>query len=453
MRATRAKLDAFTLRAFGPDHFRTAMTRYLDADWAIELGWPEASLETLAATAEHVAATARTRAEQMQAGWVLAHLADKTSTQGNQNAAMAIVARTRALLDTHADLETELLRSGEAYLVIATLSLRNGRLEDALALGDRAIEIYEAHGGSNDVMIPYVLGIKGQAFGQQGNYPANEAALRRSLAIIDRQPGSDPILKVRVPIEYALFLSATGRYDLALPMIERGVDAGKALSPTFPVLQGTALVAGRTYLGAGKPEGARPHLDRGLQLIRALGKPSRTEALILIEHSKVERLAGHLERAEADARDALAILDRVAAKTDVAKGNAGVALADIDVARGDLPAALDRYERSFVELATAGPDARSFAIARMRALGLAVQSGAMDGRRWFVGRQGSESLIRDITRAGATGGGDGFPIADVRHLFDDAVAAGWARAQQVEMSPRARSMTLPPAGGRQPPVP
>lgn len=218
------------------------------------------------------------------------------------------------------------------YLNIMLLS--EGRLVEALRDSETAVAIQRASAPVGDPTLIGALRALAAAQQRAGHLKAAEASLREQLALIDAQQSPQPSLRGNALSGLASLYIDTGRPDLARPLLERAITTYRQGGDTGRRTATTAVgQLADLDLQAGNPRAAVAHLEAALGDLGTEASGSQGRAALLTQLANALQAAGDSEMAHAKASEALEIYRRISPTAPVLSGPLLV-LARADVATG-----------------------------------------------------------------------------------------------------------------------
>jgi CHAT domain-containing protein/tetratricopeptide (TPR) repeat protein len=166
--------------------------------------------------------------------------------------------------------------------ILASLNLREGRLEEAAELSGRALAIREKLFGSDSLPVSFSFDQLGKLHQRWGRYADAESFYQQSLAIIKKVLSSDDPRYAETLNNLADLYKTQNRYPDALPLVQTAIKNGRA-SPAvaLPVLLGAN---GQGLISAGNA------LDDALNVVQ---RASQNSAAAAVAKLAVRLAAGH----------------------------------------------------------------------------------------------------------------------------------------------------------------
>lgn len=311
----------------------------------------------------------------LEGGWVAtavgaARATGELALVGGCSSAMAL-----ALVEEVGGLEMELSLRYPLEALRVSLSLRTGRVAEAVRIATGAVALAMQLGGAP--LAGRAERLLARALRVAGRADASTAALDRAETLLSGSP--DPLDLALVRIRRAELLHATGR-------IEEALQIALSVADTLdePVLQtNLAGMIGTLELLLGQVPAAVAHLGQAVEGYQRRGDPFRA-ANIQLALGSSQALAGDVARGTETLRAAVVTLRAAGVSSNLII--AQVHLARFALWSGDVTAAT-------AELATAAPLAERTTDPRIRGIWLSVQAEALalSGRPEGAVRAGAEA--------------------------------------------------------------
>lgn len=222
----------------------------------------------------------------------------------------------------------------------ALLHDARGHHDEALAQLRQAYDT--AHGAQLEDLALTVQAAMAKVEYERGNHPAAVRLFRSAYEARRASSGADHRVTRMLQVALAAALNDAGRYDASQALLQPAIEALKRLDPPPADQLSAALDLHADALEAlGHHEDALATWTRAL----ALTDDAALHRAVLGDRAEALRLAGELDEAERDARDALANAERRFGLDAVQTLSARLVLARIDLDRGDTSAAQSRLSQ------------------------------------------------------------------------------------------------------------
>jgi serine/threonine protein kinase/tetratricopeptide (TPR) repeat protein len=258
-----------------------------------------AEAESLAATA--VQTLEELTGERLQLALALEELAQNIRRQGRLDEAEALFERSLAIFDTPGEGDVESTVRVLSHL--GSIKITQNRFADAEELARRAVSFVETAPGANGLIVANAWRQLSDVQARRGEYADAQASLEKVMTIQERVLGSDhPNLAVTLRLASVIYTSQ-GKYEDAIAARQRAVEIDTKLGGAE--YSGWLIdldQLGYFHLKAGDYEQAATLLRRAIQAADSTGEP--VPALILkhlanvySEHGEYQRAAPYFERA------------------------------------------------------------------------------------------------------------------------------------------------------------
>ncbi len=169
-----------------------------------------------------------------------------------------------------------------AAIELAWLYMLEGRLDEALALFERALAIRERAFGPDHLLTAESLGVLGGALMETGHLARARPLLERVLRILERELGPDDPAVARTLSTLVGVLGEQGLYTEAIPLAERAHRiAVERLGPDAPFTAFCAMNLGYARLVQGRSDEARQYLEHAVAALGATPGSRRETVMAL----------------------------------------------------------------------------------------------------------------------------------------------------------------------------
>ncbi|MEQ9503273.1 MAG: serine/threonine-protein kinase [Deltaproteobacteria bacterium] len=320
----------------------------LAASAATRLGWSEARVSRLDAAERHLHEGARLGLESgevlaMAEAWDMltyvtaVHRSDNGAAERYAGYAIALAPQ---LVGREATVSAFYGRRGWLYH-------RMGRIEDALADQQRALELREEHLGLDHPQTGYSYFYRARALVSVGRYEEALVDFERSREIFTKAYSEDDLMVVRSLHDRACTFVSMGEPAEALPIMERtrsyyvGKYGAEHINTAY-----IDLDLGRAHVALKQPRLARPYVESAVgrfETVRGAKHLEHGEALAVL--GDLERVEGRFDRAARTLRRALSIQSAHVDGDTYKQLEALEALARVEEARGRAQEARSLFER------------------------------------------------------------------------------------------------------------
>lgn len=312
------------------------------------------------------AALARTRGEWEQAERL--HERAFFAARDHDHARAAVEAATELVfvvgsrLGRHDDAQTwsrhaqtQLERIGGDDRMAAVLSSNlgsvrrhEGRLEEALELYRRAVELRRAALGHDDDKVAVFEQNVGTVLFDLGRFDEGFSALEHALGVQSSVYGPDHPQLAQAVNNVGAALYRVGRYDEAAPYLERAAEIReRSLGPTHPLVGRSLSNLGSLAKSRGKLAEAVAYHRRALEVLEASqGSEHPDLAIALGNLASAQQDLGQLDDARSSYERSLAIRIAAFGEQHPKVAFARKALGTLHIARGDHEAAIDELDRA-----------------------------------------------------------------------------------------------------------
>jgi hypothetical protein len=223
----------------------------------------------------------------------------------------------------------------------------------ALELLEAAVKRAREAGAEGSVELARALLWLGQARSDGDSTRWTDVELREAAAVLEAHAPQSPL---RIEVANARAFQRMAQLDprAALALIDPILDASwGGPAPSTDERKRLLDTAAMLRLQTGDVAGARRAFDEAILIERDAGRQStRGFAITLANSAAAEIAVGALDQAEARAREAIAIHDRIGAQPNAYRASAKLRLGQALIARGDFSAALAAVDDSNREWAT-----------------------------------------------------------------------------------------------------
>jgi eukaryotic-like serine/threonine-protein kinase len=304
------------------------------------------------------------------------------------------LARALALFEAHYGADD--LHLTETLKVLGKLFSHQEKLPQARAHYERLLSIRRRALGDEHPEVAEALGVVAGVRRQSGDYAEAEALYQKALAVLERSLGPEHPKVARVLHDFAIVYEWQGRYAESIALHRRAVAlAERTLGPSHPdtAIQLAGLAA--VLETAGQFEEALVLLERVLSLLRQhFGEDHLRVADSLHEIALVQMRRGRLAEARSAVRQSLAIYGRVVGPDQTAH-ELWQTLGDIELRSGRPERALAPLEAAFRAESTSSQDPSTLALTK-GLLGQALFDAKADKKRALaLVREANEYLNTD----------------------------------------------------------
>lgn len=312
----------------------------------------------------------------LDAALLVAHLA---SNRGNYADAEAWIETSTELI-VSGGLESSLLAARLA-VVRAGVSRNRGRLEEARAQAERAVELYETILGPEHPTLTHALSALATVLQDLEEMELSAAATERELDILARSYGPDNIRLINTYNSYGATLQIAGELERARDYYLRGIAiTERVFGPENQQLMAPLLNIGLLAYDRGDLEEARVYFERSLEINKAAGGQNEGSIKLLVNLGNTASRQGRHEQALAYFDRSIAILE--AAKQDefdLRETFVRSSHADAYVRMGDLDTAYSLYEHVVtVVMQLVGPDDFRHVRPLLGLAGIDIERGDLD---------------------------------------------------------------------------
>lgn len=335
------------------------------------------------------------------------------------------------------------------YNYLNGLLLNEGRLIEALRDAETSVAIQRASAPAGDPTLIGALAALAAAQQRAGRLSDAEASLREQLALLDAQQAPQPSLRGNALTGLAALYIDTGRPDLARPLLERAVSTFREGGDTGRRTGTTALTRlSELELKAGEPVAAKQHAEQALADLGTEVSGAQGRASILTTLAAVHQRLGENTEATARATEALGLYRRIAPGSPVIAGPLLI-LADVAIAAGQAAEAEPLLDEA-VALGRSRPLSAPTRISAENArvdLALLAPSPLVPANVALADEAavGARALLLDTTRAG-------LPIKGIQPLtrtaLINAIEAQWRSANSTDKAETAGASTVSGNGTR-----
>lgn len=236
-------------------------------------------------------------------------------------------------------------------LLVGAVGYLDNRPVEGLALAQVA-DAAVARAGAADALVAELASMRGLVYDAQGKFPEAKAAHERALAIRERL-GVDDLEVAQVLDNLGAVVLQQGQLADAARMYTRALAIRRRLlGEEHPDVAASWNSLGAAQRALGQLEDARTSYERASTLFRAeLGDAHPNVAAAFVNLGNLERDTHHLDAAEAHFAAAIAIWQKLDAKTYAADiGTATGGLGNVAYARGDRDLAESRLRAALTLL-------------------------------------------------------------------------------------------------------
>ncbi len=316
--------------------------------------------------------------------------------------------------------------ASDAYLTLASLEVRWGMNDAAIAHADRAIAIGRREKGATNPDLLGPMQSRAEALLRSARYTEAGAQLREALAIADSAQPPIPSLKFRLMKSLGRYYMVTGQYALAVKVLNQSVtlidtlEKNSSLRVTAHTDRAAALSA------AGDLDGAMAATKAGLDTARAIDPASVNSGNVAIALAGRLLDAGRIDEARPLIATGSAILLKIYPEAAWERGSASIAEGDLAAAAGDDAAAGAAYRRAIAELDSGPANSIDRATATYRA-GRALTRAGNVTAGWPLSRRAADQITTLVERRGRVPTATPSLTSVESAIFDSSLDVSWQR--------------------------
>lgn len=298
------------------------------------------------------------------------HLATRPVEQSGDRVDAAVAELVRAFGEE--DVET-----GRGRVVRAASLLLRGDLQGALAEGARAFQVLDATLGPDHLEMAYYLPLRAVLAMARERFPDAETHLRRRLSILERARGPGDLELARGRLDFAAYLSRTGRAAAAAAEVRAGLAGLEAAVGTDDPRLAPALIQKVGIdLGLGEIGEMAADLARARRILSAAKNPN-LEGMLRVLEATHEVMRGRVEEARELAQQAVEANQAIFGARNPAMVSTWLVMGMVFSAQGDASRARIFFERA-ADIAGEGYGVVSLPALEFRIILASAQIGVRD---------------------------------------------------------------------------